>query len=220
MKFKREGKVFDDILLAHEEYCQEDDYTLCATCTLSSRKNGTNMLCPDFCTSFPEKAATLMGFEVIKDESDPKSKPHICEVLGVEVGEGFTVKYPNREYEHICVHEDGMVWEHQANGTRHKIGSTALCWIINHPEAIKHLPRLTDKELEICMALDAKWITRDSGEQRVYLWSHLPTKKETQTDAVYFVGGDYVPIAGVIGKRFPSVNPGDCICVEDLLKSK
>lgn len=170
MKFKKDGKVFEEISEARSMFCMSTENSNgCITCPLHSMEKTYKTLCTKFCVDFPEEAAFIMGFDVVKDESGPKSKPHICDVLGVEVGEEFTIAgYPNREYDRLFVHESGTVWEHQANGMHHKIGSTALCWIINHSEAIKHLPRLTDKELEICRVLGAKWVTRDS-DKKVYI---------------------------------------------------
>ena len=213
MKFKKDGKVFEDIHTAHDDYCQTGDYEDCEICPLFSRNNGTDTLCYDFCTNYPQKAAKLMGFEVIED----KAKPRICEVRGVEVGEEFTVEYPNREYERLCVHENGTVWEHCTNRKHHKLSSVPLCWIINHPKAIKHLPRLTDKELEICRAVGAKWVALNDNGLKVSLWNEKPNLEEYFLEKhKAYTGDGYEPIAYFIRDMFPSIKEGDCICVEDL----
>lgn len=89
-----------------------------------------------------------------------------------------------------------------------------LQYAINHPESIIRAPRLTEAELERCRVYNAKYITRDLnaylGIPRVYLWKNMPERD---------VNGDYNSdgfIAGVDADYFPSVKPGDCICVEEV----
>lgn len=154
--------------------------------------------------------------EVKEPVEQKKDKPRICEVLGVEVGEKFTFAYPHREYETVSVREDGTVWEYQERYNKsHKLGHIALCWLINHPESIQHLPRLTQSELKICMAIPGvKYISMDKepGMPLAQLWDGKPRQTKgglfRGTDSSNFIGG-FVP------DMFPSLRHGDCICVEE-----
>lgn len=71
-------------------------------------------------------------------------------------------------------------------------------------------PRLTERELEICRLLGAKWLSRDDKENSIDLWK----------DAPEYFEGNYID-GGMIGfvpsDCFPSVKPGDCICVKEFI---
>ena len=75
--------------------------------------------------------------------------------------------------------------------------------------------RLTPEELEICKPLNAKWLTREEDEPTVIqIWGEKPRC------AIYNGKKSYegsVAIAQVDSEKFPSVRPGDCINVEDLI---
>lgn len=138
----------------------------------------------------------------------PKKNLRICKILAVEVGEFFSANYPNKNYERLCVHENGTIWAHDKHGEKHKIGSTALCYIINHPDVIKKIPRLTEKELEICRALGAKWVSRNEGCRMVHLWKTRPSGNR-------LFHSDEQDIGLIDASLFPSVKDGTCICAEE-----
>lgn len=74
-------------------------------------------------------------------------------------------------------------------------------------EAVKENPKLTQKELEICRALGAKWASVDKGKNKVGLWKCVPL----YDGGVYF-GTDAV--GRVTLSSFPSLNPGDCVEID------
>ena len=77
-------------------------------------------------------------------------KPRICEVLGVEIGERFSVKNQRRGAL-LYVDEDGWVKYEEDE----KLSSSAVQLAINHPEYIIRKPHFTQQEVE-----DAKTIVR------------------------------------------------------------
>ena len=108
------------------------------------------------------EAARLMGYEVVEDDCDQSQKvaiqfqkkedtnmdkPRICEVLGVEVDEEFTVG--ESQY---FIDKSGDVWCVTKNGEKLKCG-TAICCAINHPDRIIRKPRFTQQEVEDAKAV-------------------------------------------------------------------
>lgn len=71
-------------------------------------------------------------------------------------------------------------------------------------------PRLTEEELERCLAYGAKWVSRDKYCSSIELWRTKPLYE----DGKYNLGD---LIASVLDRKlFPSVRSGECICVEDI----
>ena len=79
--------------------------------------------------------------------------------------------------------------------------------------------RLTPEELEICRLIGAKWISKDKRNDvnTVDLWRQKPNGEVSGSTYVYrnYEGFE---VAAISDSLFPSVKPGDCICVEDLIK--
>ena len=91
-------------------------------------------------------------------------KPRICEVLGVEVGEPFSIDGYPTDYGMVQVCEDGKIRRiissvefpfAQEGEVGHKIGPNALYYLLNHPDRIIRKPRFTEQEVE-----DAKTLKR------------------------------------------------------------
>lgn len=87
---------------------------------------------------------------------DKQKKPRICEVLGVEVEEKFTIG--ENQY---FIDENGDMWCVTKNGEKLRCG-TAICSAINHPDRIIRKPRWTEQEVE-----DAKTLKRLFGEYTI-----------------------------------------------------
>lgn len=113
------------------------------------------------------EAASLMGYEVVEEytpthekthadatenarvrlEEANMDKPRICEVLGVEVEERFSVG----QYEY-WFDQCGNMW--CKAGTEEKMAcGGVLCNIINHPDRIIRKPRFTEQEVEAAKAV-------------------------------------------------------------------
>lgn len=79
----------------------------------------------------------------VQSEDANMDKPRICEVLGVEVEERFSVG----QYEY-WFDQCGNMW--CKAGTEEKMAcGGVLCNIINHPDRIIRKPRFTEQEVEI-----------------------------------------------------------------------
>lgn len=127
------------------------------------------------------------------------AKPRLAEVLGVEVGQKFM--FQGRR---LWIDEQGLM--HDYNGY---VSGNTVCDAINHPESIIRAPRLTDVEMERCRVYGVKYLARDKGSAYVTLHAGKPT--------VIIPGyyGEESYIGHVDATLYPSVKPGDCICVEE-----
>lgn len=83
---------------------------------------------------------------------------------------------------------------------------------------VEDKPRLTEQELAICKAVGAKWVSWDKF--------HIPELRNGIVDlwecSPHYNGAQYSG-TGLLAKvgieLFPSLNPGDCVNVEELLES-
>lgn len=96
----------------------------------------------------------------IKEEAN-MDKPRICEVLGVDVDEVFTIETPVRKSTYCRIDEEGKIYNTCIE---------TLCYAINHPDCILRKPRWTEQEVELFRAIQvlypkAEYVERikDSG---------------------------------------------------------
>lgn len=142
--------VFDTIEEARKYFCIAN---ACSDCCLDCSQDKRYSSCREYCAKHPEKAAKLMGYEVIKEEElmNKQDKPRICEVLGVEVGERFTINRKDSPARYVISSTGYVILDGSGEG----ISGTDLANIINHPESIVRRKRFTEQEIE-----DAKAIKR------------------------------------------------------------
>ena len=88
----------------------------------------------------------------IPKEEANMDKPRICEVLGVEVGEKFTIA--DTDY---WIEKNGAIFSD--GNQRDLVGVSLICDVVNHPDRIIRKPRFTQQEVE-----DAKYIKRVFGK--------------------------------------------------------
>ena len=82
----------------------------------------------------------------------------------------------------------------------------------------KDKPRLTEQELAICKAVGAKWVSfDDTNEDVVDIWTIKPETRMFDGKRHYYEQSTE-HIACVNSYLFPSLKPGDCINVEEILK--
>lgn len=83
-------------------------------------------------------------------------------------------------------------------------------------------PRLAEQELAICKALGAKWVSKNEVcTSNVVFWKNKPKaycQLAGKTSKRFFEAPDSEYIGSVSAEYFPSLNPGDLVNVEEILK--
>lgn len=142
----------------------------------------------------------------IPKEEANMDKPRICEVLGVEVGERFSVG----QYEY-WFDQCGDMWCKAGIEEKMACGGV-LCNIINHPDRIIRKPRFTEQEVE-----DAKAIKRMFGDDN---FTHIHKDEDGLCEMMD--GPEDDPNVGwcAIGMEegmFPSIRPGETVTLEEII---
>ena len=166
----------------------------------------------------PNEAARLMGYEVVEEHMQTHEKTHadaienarvhlkeanmdkprICEVLGVEPEERFSIG----QYEY-WVDQNGDMW--CAAGAEGKLAcGGVLCAAINHPDRIIRKPRFTEQEVE-----DAKMLLRVFPER---LDSISRSKDGTVTLAAKGAWRGYLN-----KDAFLSIHPGQSYTLDEII---
>lgn len=140
MKFRsKTGEVLTDGQ-AQLRFCKGRH---CCECPMN-QESPDKECCVSFRKSHPHEAARLMGYEVIEDNEANMDKPRICEVLGVDVDEVFTIETPVRKSTYCRIDEKGKIYNTCVE---------TLCYAINHPDRIIRKPRWTEQEVERAKAI-------------------------------------------------------------------
>ena len=150
MKFRsKTWKVVLTIDEALEQFCDsKEDCDYCEIREPVQQYKGTKRPCHEYTRANPYEAARLMGYEVIEDKEANMDKPRICEVLGVDVDEVFTIETPVRKSTYCRIDEEGKIYNTCIE---------TLCYAINHPDRIIHKPRWTEQEVEDAKTLCRMW---------------------------------------------------------------
>lgn len=143
-------------------------------------------------------------------------KTRILNVLGLNVGDHF--KFRDGEYyvfsgNRILAPEDEKTSFPGMPYCDILFGDT-LIDMVNNPEEIHRIVKLTEKEKQICKVIGAKYVSRSVDAQDVVLWNVKP-----ETDGRGFgapdMGGEVTYSFGSLAKSiFPSVKEGDLVEVE------
>ena len=83
------------------------------------------------------------------------SKPRICEVLGVDVDEVFTIETPVRKSTYCRIDEEGKIYNTCIE---------TLCYAINHPDRIIRKTHWTEQEVERAKAIKMLYSEAESIE--------------------------------------------------------
>ena len=190
MKFRdqKTGKTETNIKEAGKHFCGiQYKINDCKYCELGKVARDYGF---DFCTDFqmlhPEKAARLMGYEVIPELGDDAvptetlsdafrkigkeanmDKPRICKVLGVEVGERFELGNTGIV---LLVNDDGKIHISLSHGAHKEtdLNVNYLVKAINDPDSIIRKPRFTQQEVE-----DAKTLKRMFPTKKIRLMKNM-----------------------------------------------
>lgn len=144
------------------------------TCPIGKEAFISGYCCADYTKSHPNEAARLMGYEVVEDEAVKRKetdsvecpicgkevdvrleetnmdKPRICEVLGVEVGEKFTIV--DTDY---WIEKNGAIFSD--GNQRDLVGVSLICDVVNHPDRIIRKPHWTEQEVKRAKAIKVLW---------------------------------------------------------------
>lgn len=124
-------------------------------------------------------------------------KPRICEVLGVEMGEKFTIA--DTDY---WIEKNGAIFSD--GNQRDLIGVSLICNAINHPDRIIRKPRWTEQEVE-----DAKYTKRILGVDVVSRNEYGGGLVASRSD---------VGVSIVVNRElFPSLRPGETVTLDEII---
>ena len=191
------------------------------TCPIGKEAFISGYCCADYTKSHPNEAARLMGYEVVEDEAVKRKetdsvecpicgkevdvrleetnmdKPRICEVLGVEVGEKFTIV--DTDY---WIEKNGAIFSD--GNQRDLVGVSLICDVVNHPDRIIRKPRFTQQEVEFARLFNAAcknvvWIQRN--DEKTLVW------------VVEYSNEEYrLPF-----RLFPSIQPGQSYTLDEII---
>lgn len=234
MKFRNPetGEVVS-IPVAVSRYCKTKG-RWCCKCSLPGAINQSGKPCEPWVETHPHEAARLMGFEVVEDETEDSmfysqslevlnpakairealekeanmDKPRICEVLGVEVDEEWTVSGNDIAIYRVS---GGVALEYampKYNGSGYgqwlPAGMPCLVDFINHPDRIIRKPRFTQQEVEFARLFNAAcknvvWIQRN--DEKTLVW------------VVEYSNEEYrLPF-----RLFPSIQPGQSYTLDEII---
>lgn len=135
-----------------------------------------------------------------------QDKPRICEVLGVEVGERFTINKKDVAEYYVVSPNGTVVQESPVRGI--VISSIDLAWIINQPECIVRRKRFTEQEIEDAKAIKRLILYALSVERGKDRFLHVKRY------------GDYGVLSSVDlqdGNLFPSILPRESYTLDEII---
>ena len=235
MKFRNPetGEVVS-IPVAVSRYCKTKG-RWCCKCSLPGAINQSGKPCEPWVETHPHEAARLMGFEVVEDETEDSmfysqslevlnpakairealekeanmDKPRICEVLGVEVDEEWTVSGNDIAIYRVS---GGVALEYampKYNGSGYgqwlPAGMPCLVDFINHPDRIIRKPRFTQQEVE-----SAKIISVLFPEA-----THIERLRGSKVLGI--TGAEDGWIADIESSLFPEIKSGQSVTLDEII---
>ena len=214
MKFRsKTGEVALTIEQALAQFCDsKEDCDYCEIREPVQQYAGTKRPCHEYVRANPHEAARLMGYEVVEDgnvltKNDSKGesleanmdKPRICEVLGVEVGEKFTIA--DTDY---WIEKNGAIFSD--GNQRDLVGVSLICDVVNHPDRIIRKPRFTQQEAERAKAIKV-------------LFPEINAIKYdgAWTQCLEIVDGTYFQREVITRHLFPSVEKGQVYTLDEII---
>ena len=233
MKFRsKTGEVALTIEQALEQFC--DSKKDCDYCELREpvqQYAGTKRPCHEYVRANPYEAARLMGYEVLEDEAVKRKetdsvecpvcgkevdirlketnmdKPRICEVLGVDPDEEWTVSGNDIAIYRVS---GGVALEYampKYNGDGYgkwlPVGMPCLVDFINHPDRIIRKPRWTEQEVKRAKAIKVLW----PKAEKLY--------RGAATITIYTRSQLFV--IDLHAELFPSLHSGETVTLDEII---
>lgn len=135
----------------------------------------------------------------LKQEEANMDKPRICEVLGVEVGEKFTIA--DTDY---WIEKNGAIFSD--GNQRDLVGVSLICDVVNHPDRIIRKPRWTEQEVERAKAIkeifpNAYKLARNLSAITIY---------RVEDDIPFY-------LATIQAERFHSLRPDETVKLDEII---
>lgn len=163
---------------------------------------------------------------------ETNEKPRICEILGVEVGERFTIDGANATDGKAIIYRiepNGLYSTEPPNWLK---SSHHFVDAINNPEKVNSMDavrqkdggkarHLTEEErnfLHVLSDIGVSWLSRDKGvnaSERIYFWMSKP--KETRANNSNIIYDDEDVPYSCYHDKLPFVREGVCLNIETLL---
>ena len=233
MKFRNKtGEVALTIEQALAQFC--DSKKDCDYCELREPVQqyvGTKKPCHEYVRANPHEAARLMGYEVLEDEAVKRKetdsvecpvcgkevdirlketnmdKPRICEVLGVDPDEEWTVSGNDIAIYRVS---GGVALEYampKYNGDGYgkwlPVGMPCLVDFINHPDRIIRKPRWTEQEVKRAKAIKVLW----PKAEKLY--------RGAATITIYTRSQLFV--IDLHAELFPSLHSGETVTLDEII---
>lgn len=216
-------KVFSGIVDANDYFCAKSAVE-CNSCPLDIPSHQQKKIsCESWCKTNQEKAARLMGYEVVEEHTsthektrtdaienervhleEAMDKPRICEVLGVEPEEVFEMR--GNKIGNFRINKYGTFQIEISNNCWGASTVECLNSLINYPENIIRKPRFTQQEVE-----DAKHIKRilkvDSVRRNIYGNGMVAMKSDNSVSVV------------INSEMLPSIQPGQFYTLDEIIGS-
>lgn len=132
-------------------------------------------------------------------------KPRICEVLGIEVEEGFEFDFGSDQVSRgkMKIGADGLRYYKNGKDWFRCWNEEDLIYIINHPDRIIRKPRWTEQEVERAKAIKMIYPNAyrlESSDVFVQVW-----------------GKEEILLAHVEVDLFPSLRPGQPVELDEII---
>ena len=196
---------------AVDHYCKQRWRDNCA---LREPVGDPDKVCADWAEYHPHEAARLMGYEVVEDEKEEANmdKPRICEVLGVEVDEEWTVSGNDIAIYRVS---GGVALEYampKYNGDGYgkwlPAGMPCLVDFINHPDRIIRKPRFTQQEVELFRAIQVLYPKAEYVER---------IKDSGVSGAIGLSNNTCGWITDIDKDLFPALRPGESVKLDEII---
>ena len=220
MKFRNPetGEVFEDISDALEDAYQCWDCPGIGSCPIGRKAMNYNTDCCSVVEKNAERAASLMGYEVVEEHTQTHEKTHADAIENARVHlEEANMDKPLKDW----TLRELKAWCYQYGSTHTESPCEQTCpmyhrgicsreWV--HEWDLDEKPRFTEQEVE-----DAKTIKRMFGTD---IFTHIHKDEDGWTEMMDGPGEDWTIGWCSIGMEegmFPSIRPGETVTLDEII---